>query len=164
MAFWCDFQEYPMHVIFICGFESHIQIATFQEPMNVVTSTRPGTSDGCGLGGWKKKTRNLEHRFVCGMILSMQNELCTASKCKHYANISSRVLYIKRKNSPCCRKVSYLRSFCCTLSNTRYQREKVECARLHSGLTTLQAPIRKEFFWAMWALIIWDESWKNKSK
>lgn len=50
MAFWCDFQEYPMHVMFICGFESHIQIATFQEPMNVVTSTRPGTSDGCGLG------------------------------------------------------------------------------------------------------------------
>ena len=39
-----------MHVMFICGFESHIQIATFQEPMNVVTSTRPGTSDGCGLG------------------------------------------------------------------------------------------------------------------
>ena len=69
----------------------------------MVTSTRPGTSDGCGLGGEKNvqigcNPRNLEHRFVCGMILSIQNELCTASKCKHYANISSTVLYIKRKN------------------------------------------------------------------
>ena len=92
-----------MFVIFVCGFESHIQIATFPGPINVVTSTRPGTSDGCGLGGEKNlqigcNPRNLEHRFVCGMILSIQNELCTASKCKHYANISSRVLYIKRKN------------------------------------------------------------------